>query len=458
VRLACALAVLAVLAACGGEQTARDLCDEGACAPGTLIFGDGVESFSRAEVQAVALSGDDPPWFAGTFNSDFSIAGESFTAEAPYYDPFLARTGARRLEPLVISEPADYPLRVVGILPDLEDGARSFSVGKPANMQARVAMSWFDRGGHAIVQDTIALIDDARPFGGASVAMDAHGWPIVAVSGTGIDLGGQRHEGARAMIVRLGQDQRRDVLVDLEGVDVYDLAVDNDVLAIAGSYTGAPALADGSATWPACSDPEPCGFIAAFALSSGLVHWVQPIHAPGGATVTAVAAHASLVVGMASTATSAATDPPLGTGAIPAYLMTLDGTATGEPVLLDQSIVADTGTVIGGRDVAIADGGAVVVAFAYNGSALVGSSPVSFDSAEPDTYGSVVAELGTDLIWQWAIFLQDQNVDVQTVAVDGDQVAFGGLYRGAIGIVNQLGVELPGPTDHDNGFVLEVHR
>jgi hypothetical protein len=457
-RLLAVLAVLAALAACGAEQTARDICEEGLCAAGTPTFADGVESFTRAEVQAVAITADEPPWFAGTYNADFTIADERFGDDFNYYDPFLARTGVRRLAPLVINDPGLYPQRVVSIVPDLEDGARIFSVGEQSDTSHRVAISWFDRAGMVVMRETIALLDDARPFGGASVAIDTHGWPIVAVSGTRVDFDGDVHDGARSMIVRLGQGLRRDVLLDLAGVDVVDIAIDDDVLAIAGSYTGAPTLAEGSATWPACADPEPCGFIAAVALSSGLVHWVQPIHAPGGAKVDAVAAHASLVVGLASTATSAATDPPLGTGVLPAYLLTLDGTATGGPVLLDQTILADTDATIGGRDVAIADGGAIVVALAYTGTVFVGSSPTTFATIEPDIYASVVAELGTDLIWQWELFLESTNMNVQTVAVQDDQVAFGGMYRGRFELLNPLNVELPGEASQDNGFVLEVHR
>jgi hypothetical protein len=453
--------LLAVLAACGAEQSARDICEEGSCAAGTPTFADSVASPTRAEVQAVAITADEPPWFAGTYNDEFTIASDTWMDTVGYYDPFLARTGVRRLEPLVVNDPASYPQHVAGILPDLEDGARVFSIGEQEDTRHRFDLAWFDRGGQLVVRDTIALLDDARPFGGAAIAMDDHGWPIVAVSGTRVDLDGEIHDGVRSMIMRLGQGQRRDVLLDLAGVDVVDMAVDDDVLALGGTYTGAPVLADGSAPWPACTDPDPCGFVAAVALSNGLVLWVQPIHAPGGATVHAVAAHASLVVAMASTTTSPATDPPLGTGAIPAYLLTLVATPdppTGQPVLLDQTILADTGTTVGGRDVAIADGGAVVVALAYNGNVLIGSDPQPFNSAEPDTFGSVIAELGTDLIWQWEIFLQDQNISVQTVAVQGDQVAFGGLYRGTFGLTNPLNVELPATTERDNGFVLEVHR
>ncbi|MBZ0234255.1 MAG: hypothetical protein K8M05_18135, partial [Deltaproteobacteria bacterium] len=134
------------------------------------------------------------------------------------------------------------------------------------------------------------------------------------------------------------------------------------------------------------------------------------------------------------------------------------GGSSGQPVLLDQTILAEAGTTIGARDLAIADDGAVIIALAYRGDAVfVGSQPPSYMRAD-DSYASVVAELGTDLIWQWRIFLLDLNMEVKTVATRGDQVAVGGTYRGAFSLFNPLEVTMPAPTDIDNGFVLELHR
>lgn len=456
------LVLAAGVAACSPQQSARDICEEGLCAQGTPTFGESVETDTRAEVQAVAITPDEPPWFAGAYNRGFTIADESWGADdASFNDTFVARTGVRRLAPLVVNNPATYPMRVVGIVPDFEDGVRTFTIG-PEGVRQRFDVVWFDRRGSAVWRSTVALVDSAGALGGAAVTTDVHGWPIVAVSGTRITLDTTDYDGTHAMIMRLGQGMRREILIDLGGVDIADLAIDGDLLALGGQYTGAPTLAEGSAPWPACTDPEPCGFIAVMALSSGLVHWVQPIHAPGGAAVHDVAAGSGIVVGMASTATSAATDPPLGTGAIPAYLLTLEGPgADGLPLLLDQTILADTGTEIGGRDVAVADGGNVVISLAYKGSVLVGTNPPAFSDPDANTYASVIAELGTDLIWQWRLFLSSFNIRVTALAVKGDQVVFGGHYRGGFLFLEPVLAELPPDTlqnDPEHGFVLEVHR
>ena len=460
----------AIAAGCGVDQTGRDVCDEGQCAAGTLTFGVRVESQIRSSVGAVAIIPDEPPWFAGTHDSLASISGLSLEGDASGdEDPFIARTGVRGLEPLAVNLLGGYPAPVVGIVPDSEDGALLFAIGEQLDARLRLEASWVDRDGdldelghyRPFLRQPIAFIDAAGAFGGAAATSDARGWPIVAVSGTRIAIveeGEEEvHEGARAMVLRLGQGLRPEILLDLPGIDIADVDADGDLVAIAGSYTGAPTPPDGSAPWPACTDPDPCGFIAAIDLPTGLVRWVQAIHAPGGAAVHVVGTDAAVVVGMASAA-GAPTDPALGTGAIPAYLVSLTAAgSSGQPELLDQTILADTGAVVSGRDLDVADDGGVVVAFGYRGSVLVGSDPPSYNG-EPDTYAGVIAELGTDLNWQWRLFVQMQSVDMRTVAVKGDQVAFGGVYRGAFSLLNPLEVTLPEPAEVDNGFVLEVHR
>ncbi|MBZ0230881.1 MAG: hypothetical protein K8M05_00895, partial [Deltaproteobacteria bacterium] len=274
--------VLAGVAACGVEQTGRDLCDEGLCAAGTLTFGAQAASFTRSTVEAVAITPDEPPWFAGTFDSDLTIDDGSIPWDgAGYRDPFLARTGVRDLAPLVIDGSAGYPQRVVGVVPDAEDGALVFTIGQQEDTRHRYTAAWYQRSGRLVVSDTVALLDAAGPLGGASVTIDARGWPIVAASGTNVDLDGVMHLGEWAIVMRLGQGLRPEIVVWLMDVEIADVAVDDDLLAIAGSYRGAPVVPEGSAPWPACADPEPCGFVAAIELSNGVVRWVQPIRAPG---------------------------------------------------------------------------------------------------------------------------------------------------------------------------------
>lgn len=449
---------MAGTAACSGAETARVQCDDGPCAAGTVTFAAEVASLTGARVEAVAITPEEPPWFAGTFDADARIAAVPLSwDEVGYLDPFLARTGVDELPPLVVDNSAGYPQRVVGVVPDAEDGALVLTIGPQGDGRHRFEAAWFDRGGRLVVRDTVALLDDVGPLGGAAVATDARGWPIVAASGTNVDVDEVLQGGEGAIVMRLGQGLRQEILIWLLGVDIADVAVDDDLLVIAGSYVAQPGVPDGSAPWPACPDPDPCGFVAAVALSSGLVHWVQPLRATGGATVHAVAVGSGQVVAMASTA-GPAIDPPLGAGALPAYLITLDAVGqSGQPILLDQTILAEAGTTIGGRELAIADDGAVVIALGYRGDVLVGSQPVPYDRAD-ETFASVVAELGTDLIWQWQLFLADQNVNVLAVATRGDQVAFGGVYRGTLAPPNPLQVALPAPTEVDNGFVLELHR
>ncbi len=457
---------LLVAAACGGvDQTGRDLCDEGLCAPGTLTWAARAQvDFGASTVEAVANTTDEPPWFAGTFDYDVTLDTVTMPWDAVGTgDPFVARLGALRLGNWAIDAPAAYPVRVFGIQPDPEDGVMLFVTGQQSDTRQRLEVVWFDRDRMTIARETLALLDAPGALGGAAVVRDARGWPVVAISGTRINLDGAIHDGVRAMVIRLGQGFERQVLVELSGVELSDLDVEGELLVISGRYLGQPGNAIGEpfAGWPACADPDPCGFVAGFDAGIGELRWVQPIHAPGGAQVDRVAAGGGFVVAMASAA-GAPTEPALGTGPLPAYLMTLEITGDAQPFLFDQTVLAEAGTEIGSRDLDVASDGDAIIALSYNGTALVGTQPL-VGGAEPGNFESVVAELGTDLLWHWvATFERSQALEtvmVGAVAVDGDQVAVGGSYRGNIVLANGLGVPTPAvSSEFVNGFALELHR
>ncbi len=467
VRVAVAMTVAAAACTAAGEQPG-DLCDQVQCALGTPVWAVRAESpvpqripsarrrRPGSAVEAVAISAGDPPWFAGSYDSQLTV-GDASTAgwqSAELGAAFVARTGGRRLDTWLADARAPYLVRVVGLLPDHEDGALSLVVGQHGqDPRHRIEAVWFDRGARQARRETIALIDSAAALGGVAVAADAHGWPIVALSGTRIDLGGTISDGVHAIVFRLGQGLERELLVDLPGVDIADLDVDGDLVAIGGSYRDQPP------GWPACL--ASCGFVAALDAGSGAMRWVQVIRASGGAAVHAVGVGGGQVVAMASAA-DAPTEPALGTGALPAYLLTLDAAGDGGlPLLLDQTVLAEAGTEIAGRDLDVAADGAVVIALAFRGTALVGSQPIVADDADGD-HESVVAELGTDLIWQWVAHLRGEDfnttVRVAAVAVVGDRVAFGGSYRGGLLLTTPLGVPMPAYSDQLNGFAIELVR
>jgi hypothetical protein len=454
-----ALALLAApVLACAPEQTQRDLCDEGLCDPGTLTWAVRAESFDVTTVDAVAVTPDEPPWFGGAWNGniiidDTQIPNGDFVGG---YDGFLARTGVRLLTTLVSSMNASYGLRIEGLVPDPEDGAMLFAIGQQEDTRFRFEAAWYDRAGQEARRGTIAVLDSAGSLGGAAVAVDARGWPLVATSGVRIVVNDTTYEGSRAMILRVGQGLVPEILVHILNVDIADLAVAGDVVAIAGRYQGTPTPPEGSAPWPACTDPEPCGFVAALHLSTGLVTWVQPIRAPGGAVAHAVGIGGRQVVAMAS-AEGAPIDPPLGTGAIPAYLIALDADGNaGAPAVVDQTILAEAGTVIDSRDLVVTPSGEVIVALGFRGTVLV-DRPRTFDV--PDNFAGVVAELGTDLLWDWSYFITASTAVAKTLAVDGDQLAVGGWYEGTLVIEGDSSVPLPSPSiDVVNGFALELHR
>ncbi|HUQ01333.1 MAG TPA: hypothetical protein VM261_02505 [Kofleriaceae bacterium] len=461
----CVLAALGFAAACSPEQSVRDLCDEGLCAPGTLTWAVRAESVGDSTADAVAITPDEPPWFAGAYGQTLEVAErdtEHFGGwdSVGEHDAYLARTGVRRLDTQGAFMNAAYFLRVVGIVPDFEDGAILFAIGQQEDLRERFEASWIDRTG-AATRRTIALLDDPGGFGGAKVTADDRGWPIVAVSGTRVDLDGVIHDGARSMIFRLGQGLARQPLADLTGVDISDLDVDGDVVALSGTYTGAPMPPEGSAPWPACADAMPCGFIAAFELGTGRFLWVQPVRSMDGALVHAVGLGGGQVVAMASVV-GFPSEPNLGVGDVPLYLITLDAAGNaGAPAVVDQTIVAGNGVVIAGRDLAVTPAGAVVVAFSFRGAVML---DVEREFQDPDDYMGVVAELGTDLLWKWSYEIRAQGdigvgtVDLSTIAVRGDQVAVGGAYLGAIQLGVSVDVAQLTPAGRPNGVAIEFHR
>lgn len=457
------LLVGGALVACSGDQSARDLCDEGLCASGTLTWTVRAESLFDSSITAVAITPDEPPWFAGTWRYDLHVAErntETFGGDdgVGIDDAFLARTGVRRLETLGAGMQAAYPLRVAGIVPDTEDGAILFAIGQQEDTRHRLEAKWVDRTGQEVVRRTLALLDAAGAFGGAAVTTDGRGWPIIAISGTTIRLDGDIHAGPRGMVFRLGQGLARETLIDVAGIDIAHIDVEGDLVAIGGTYTGAPPMPSGAPAWAECPGPEPCGFVAAFELSTSLFLWVQPIHATGGAAVHAVGIGGGQVVAMASAA-GAPIEPPLGTAALPAYLIALDAAGiAGAPAVVDQTVLAEDGTEMGGRHLDVTETGRVIVALSFRGRVLVGDQPLDY-SGEAGTYASVVAELGTDLLWQWELFLSNETVVLNDVAVWGDQVAIGGSYRGFFSIVSLQGVPLPTESPvEDNGFAMEIYR
>jgi hypothetical protein len=467
-----ALAFAAAAAACSPEQSVRDLCDEGLCASGTLTWAVRAESVGDSTVDAVAITPDEPPWFAGTYGRTVLVAErdlDSICGDPPIecgwdgaeeHDAYVARTGVRRLDTQGGVMKAPYALNVAGIVPDFEEGANLFASGPQVDGRELVESSRIDRNGGATRQ-TLALLTDPGAFGGTEVTADDRGWPIVALSGGTIRLDDVDHPGPRAMIYRLGQGYMRQPLADLAGVDVSDLDADGDVLAVSGTYTGAPELPQGSAPWPACADATPCGFIAAMDLGTGRFRWVQPVRSSGGALVHAVGIGGGLVVGMASVV-GFASEPNLGTGDIPLYLITLDAAGNaGAPAVVDQTIVAGNGVTVGGRDLAVTSTGAVVVAFSFRGTLMLDTER-SFQ--DPDDFMGVVAELGTDLLWRWSYQITATGdigvgtVDLSTIAVRGDQVAVGGVYLGAIELGVAVDVAQLTPAGRPSGVAIEFHR
>jgi hypothetical protein len=476
------LVVLALVAACSPEQNARDVCDEGGCAPGTLTWAMNAASFNEAAVTKVAITPDEPPWFAGFWSTYLQVAerdNEDIQIgpwdEAAEHDAFVARTGVRRLDTVAASIVDSYWLRVVGLVPDPEDGAMVFTIGQRQDTRHQLDVSWFDRTGAEINDDpltmpnkeryTFAVLDSAGARG-AAVTVDDHGWPIVALSGTRIvvttpdpDVASLTYEGTRATVFRVGQGFEPEELMNVEGVDITDIAVLDDVMAIGGTYTGAPAPPAGSASWPACSDSAPCGFVAAYDLRTRAVTWVQPIHAtgtePGGAIVRAIGVGGAQVTALVS-APNVPIDPPLGAGPLPAYLMTLaaDGVA-GAPAILDQTILAEAGAEIGDADIALTPSGEVILGLTFRGTVLVGPQAMNNTGAE---MSSVVAELGNDLNWAWTWRVFADRSIVSTVEVRGDQVAVGGQYLGQLETGGTLQVAPVPVTAAPNGFALEFHR
>lgn len=476
------LVFLVLLAACSPDQSARDICDEGGCAPGTLTWAMSAASVDEAAVSKVAITPDEPPWFAGWWTGNLVIAELDnqdlrigpWDMMAPH-DAFVARTGARRLDTVAASIRATYELRPVGLVPDVEDGAMVFTIGQRQDLRHQLDVSWIDRAGAEINDDPETLADkerytvailDAAGAQGAAVAVDDRGWPIVAISGTSIvvttpapEEADLTFDGTRATVFRLGQGFEPQELANFEGVDITDIAVLGDVVALGGTYTGAPTPPDGSAPWPACADAAPCGFVAAFELSTGLVLWVQPIHAtgaePGGAVVRAIGVGGGQVTALVS-APNVPIDPPLGTGALPAYLMTFDaGGVAGSPAIVDQTILAEAGAEIGDADIAVTPFGDVILGLTFRGTVLVGPQAMTNNGAE---MSSVVAELGNDLNWAWTWRIFADRSIVSSVEVTGDQVAVGGQYLGNLETSGVLQIAPIPATTSPNGFALEFHR
>lgn len=448
---------LAALAGCGITGGERDLCDEGLCAPGTLTWAGTAASLVGSTVDAVAPVAGEPPWFAGRYDESVSIPGRHLNFDGVgVSDVYAARLDVERLAPWLTVVLAAYPVRAAAILPDPEDGVIVLVIGQQEDTRHRVEAVWLDRRYDEVARAPVALLDDAGAGGGVAADRDGRGWPIVAVSGTRVDLDGALHDGPRAMVFRLGQGLRRELLADLPGVDLADLRVDGDALAIGGSYL------DGPAGWPACAGPDRCGFVAVLELATGATRWIQPVRAPGGAAVHAVGVGGFQVAALASAA-GAPTEPALGAAPVPAYVLGLltSGDA-GEPFLLDQTVLAADGTDVAGGDLEVTADGSIVVGLAFRGTALVGNQPLEVNA--PDgAHASVVGEISPEGNWQWALPLGRADlvtgtVRLSTLAVLGTRVVVGGVVQGGLAVSDPRAVGLPPASAVPNGFALELVR
>lgn len=454
-----AMALVLGLAGCNaGSGDDIDDCRTSVCTPGSLVWSTQAASFADSAVTAVAASPGEPPWFAGNYDESVDVGGRNLPFDSSGFgDGFAARVTPRELGAVWYRVAwAPYPLHVAGITPDGEEGAILTVVGQQEDGRWHVEALWVDRHNETFDpmrpspsrRATIALMASATATPPLVTGIDHQGWPIVAISGTDIDLGRENDPvlGAWAMVFRIGPGLLRETLFEARGLEILDLAATTDgAIVLGGTYHGdVPGL-------PACPETS-CGFFGSIEDAAGAatpLRWSRAYRASVSASVSAVAAGPGGSLAMMLRMAGTSIDPPLGEDA-GLRLTLFDASGNG----LDDIILAGQTTVIHGAEVTLSDAGTAVIALGVEGAATLGDQ--TFTSDATGSGDGVIAELTTEgtLLWQLPV-RSDGAFAVEDLAIERRQVAVGGSYQGNLSVP---ATSILGTSPNRNGYVLELVR